>query len=344
MRSTVRIRRKALAGVSLLMSGVLLLGGCGARVATTSSGEPPERFPVRLDNCERQRTFDRPPRRVVTNDIGITEIMFALGLEDRMAGYFLSDGQRNGVRSSPWSAKFERTPHLGEEIGMEGVRAAGADMVFAGWNYGFGETERFTPGRLEKAGIDSYVLSESCRRSGARDARGIMPPLRALYTDIRNLGELFGVRQRAERLVSEYRSTIAQARERNAGGDTPSVFLYDSGRSEPVTSGNGGAADQIIHKAGGENIFRDLDDSWTTVSWETVLRADPDVVLINDYGGRSAAEKIDFLRGHPAVSELEAVRRGRFLTLPYASLVEGPRNASAVREIARFLDDVPADD
>lgn len=341
MRQTVRTPRKALGGISLLMSGVLLLGGCGARVATTPSGEPPERFPVTLDNCERQRTFDRPPRKVVTNDIGITEIMFALGLEDRMAGYFLSDGQRNGVRSSPWSTKFERTPHLGEEIDMEGVRAAGADMVFAGWNYGFGETQRFTPERLEKAGIDSYVLSESCR-SGVEDRRGIMPPLQALYADVRNLGELFGVRERAERLVSEYQSTIAKARETSAGRDAPSVFLYDSGRSEPVTSGNGGAADQIIHKAGGENIFHGLDDSWTTVSWETVLRADPDAVLINDYGGRSAAEKIDFLREHSALSELDAVREGRFLTMPYASLVEGPRNASAVRKLAGFLEDVPA--
>ncbi|WP_019853402.1 ABC transporter substrate-binding protein [Actinopolyspora mortivallis] len=334
------LRNSLVRGVCLLMAGTLL-GGCGARVAERSSGEVPERFPVTLTNCGHERTYQRPPEKVVTNDIGITEIMFALGLQDRMAGYFLRDGQRSGVRSSPWSESFEKVPHLGEEIDMEGVRAANADMVFAGWNYGFGETARFTPERLSGEGIDAYVLSESCR-TGSGDKRGIMPPLEALYTDIRNLGELFGVRQRAEKLVSEYETTVERAQRDT--GERPTVFLYDSGRSEPVTSGNGGAADQIIEKAGGRNVFHDLDDSWTTVSWETVLRADPDAILINDYGDRTSREKIEFLRNHPTFSKIEAVRENRFLTLPYAALVEGPRNPSAVRRTAEFLDTVPIDE
>ncbi|ASU79615.1 iron transporter [Actinopolyspora erythraea] len=325
-----------------LLSSALLLGGCGAEVASENSGEVPERFPVKLTNCERERTYERPPEKVVTNDIGITEIMFALGLQDRMAGYFLSDGQRRGAESSPWKQRFERVPHLAERMSMERIREAGADLVFAGWNYGFGESSRITPERLESEGIDSYVLSESCR-AGETGKRGIMPPLEALYTDIRNLGELFGVPERAEKLVSEYRSTIERAAPDVAEGERPTVFLYDSGRSEPFTSGNGGAADQIISKAGGRNVFADLDDSWVSVSWESVLRADPDVILINDYGDETVRDKIQFLREHPALSRLEAVRQERFIDLPYAALVEGPRNPSAVRELADFLESVPGD-
>ncbi|SFT76344.1 iron complex transport system substrate-binding protein [Actinopolyspora lacussalsi subsp. righensis] len=335
-----KYRKSTVRSAALLFTSALLLGGCGAEVASESSGDVPERFPVTLTNCEREHTYETPPERVVTNDIAITEIMFALGLEDRMAGYFLSDGQRRGAASSPWKKQFEQVTHLSEEMGMEQIRKADADMVFAGWNYGFGESERLTPKRLRSEGIESYVLSESCRVDGT-DKRGIMPPLEALYTDIRNLGELFGVPERAEKLVSEYKSTIERAGPDSAEEERPTVFLYDSGQSEPFTSGNGGAADQIINKAGGRNVFADLDDSWVSVSWETVLRADPDVILINDYGSKSVRDKTDFLRGHPALSQLEAVRRERFIDLPYAALVEGPRNPSAVRELAEFLESVP---
>lgn len=333
--------RRAPRWTALLITGMVLVSGCGARIASDpASGKAPNaaEFPVTLTNCGEQRTFRQPPQRVVTNDIGITELMFALGLEDRMAGYVLSDGQLQGVESSPFEKQFEQVPHLAEEINEEVVRASNADMVFAGWNYGFSEIDRFTPKSLGAAGIDSYVLTESCH-NGAGEQRGIMPPLQALYTDLRNLGKLFGVPGRAEKLIGEYRRTVAQAhasvpKDRPA----PTVFLYDSGTSQPTTSGKGGAAHQVITKAGGRNIFGDLDDSWAGVSWEAVVRADPDVILINDYGtAKTAQDKVDFLTSYPPLAEVDAVKNRRFFALPYAALVEGPRNPSAIRAFTDYL-------
>lgn len=324
----------------LALTGALLLSGCGATIAPArGNGTAPNAaaFPMTITNCGTQRTFEAPPQRVVTNDIGITEIMFALGLADRMAGYVLGDGQLGGVASSPFKADFDRVPRLAEQINKEVVRAAGADMVFAGWNYGFSETERFTPARLERLGIDSYVLTESCR-SGAGDQRGIMPPLQALYTDVRTLGTLFGVPQRAERLISGYEKTVSRVQASVPRDEpAPRVFLYDSGTTQPFTSGRAGAAHQVITKAGGRNIFGGLHDSWVTVSWESVIRADPQVILINDYGQRSVREKIEFLTSYPPLSEVDAVRNRRFFVLPYASLVEGPRNPEAIRAFADYL-------
>lgn len=324
---------------ALALTGVLL-SGCGATIAPARDGGTApnaDAFPVTVTNCGKSRTFETPPQRVVTNDIGITEIMFALGLADRMAGYVLSDGQLAGAASSPWKDDFRRVPRIAERINKEVVRAAGADMVFAGWNYGFSETDRFTPTRLERFGIDSYVLTESCR-SGHGDRRGIMPPLPALYHDIRTLGRLFGVPERAERLVADYRATVSRARASVPRGEpAPRVFLYDSGTSQPFTAGNAAAAHQIITKAGGRNVFGGLHDSWTSVSWESVIRADPQVIIVNDYGKRSAQQKIDFLTSYPPLSEVDAIQDRRFLVLPYASLVEGPRNPNAVRRVADHL-------
>lgn len=326
--------------VALLTAGVILLSGCGATVATdtgNSTASNAAEFPVTITSCGEKRTYEQPPRRVVTNDIGITEIMLALGLADRMAGYFLSDGQVRAVEHSPWKAGFQRLPRLAEDISKEAVRAARADMVFAGWNYGFSETNRFTPASLQRNGIDSYVLTESCHNGNGKQ-RGIMPPLQALYTDLRNLGKIFGVSDRAEKLVAKYKRTVAEAHAMvPQDRPSPTVFLYDSGTKQPLTSGQGGAAGQIITKAGGTNIFGGLNDSWTSVSWEAVVRADPEVILINDYGAESVQEKIDFLTSYPPLAEVDAVKNRRFFALPYAALVEGPRNPSAVRSFTEYL-------
>ncbi|TCP53647.1 iron complex transport system substrate-binding protein [Tamaricihabitans halophyticus] len=318
---------------------VLLASGCGATVATEPDTTAPG-YPVTVTNCGSEVTYDAKPTSVVSNDIGITELLFALGLEDHLAGYTLSEGQDSGVDSSPWRSSFEKVPRLAEKISTEVVQAAGADLVFAGWSYGFGDERGITPESLRRQGIDSYVLTESCR-NGNESARGIMPPLEALYTDLRNLGKIFGVSERAERLIAEYKQTVAKASATVPDDkERPSVFLYDAGTDQPLTSGRNAGPHEIISKAGGENIFADLDDSWTTVSWETVVARDPDVILINDYAGGTPitlTEKKEFLRSNPALSSVTAVEQDRFFALPYAALVEGPRNPRAIADFAEYL-------
>lgn len=311
---------------------VLLTAGCGARIART---EPTAT--VTVTNCGQEVSYPKPSR-VVTNDTGITELMFALGLGDRMAGYVIGGSRTTDVESSPWKADFERVPNLGEQITKELVQGAGADLVFAGWNYGFSESTGFTPDALAELGIATYQLTEACR-NGVGAQRGIMPPLEALYTDLRNLGRIFGVEAKAEELIAGYRRQVAEAG-KLIGEHRPKVFLYDSGLDQPFTSGRNGAPQDIIDKAGGENVFGDLDDSWTTVGWEAVVARDPDVVLINDYADGEATtpdEKRAFLESYQPLRDVTAIKDKRFFVLPYAALVEGPRNPAAIAAFAEFL-------
>jgi len=328
------MRRKILA----TLVAALMVSGCGATVATETAS-PSDGFPVTVTNCGQPLTVKQAPSKVVTNDIGITEIMFALGLGDRMAGYVVDAGQNCGIASSPWKAEFDRVPRLAEKINKEVVQGAGSDFVFAGWNYGFTESNGFTPEVLTQLGITAYQLTEACR-NGVGKQRGIMPPLDALYTDLRNIGRLFGVSDRAEKLVKEYTELVdGVAAAIPAGKPRPKVFLYDDGKDQPFTSGRNAGPNEIIAKAGGDNIFADLDDSWTTVSWEPVVQRNPDVILINDYGGEvgSVADKEKFLQSFPALADVTAIKQARFFALPYAALVEGPRNPAAVRSLADFL-------
>ncbi|MEV0680369.1 ABC transporter substrate-binding protein [Actinosynnema sp. NPDC050436] len=312
-----------------------LTAGCGATVAETpSDGEK-----VTVRNCGVDVTYDRAPKKVVTNDTGIAELMFALDLGDRMAGYVVGESQNGDIDSSPWKADFEKVPKLAREINKEVVQGAGADLVFAGWNYGFSESTGFTPEALRQLGVATYQLTEACL-NGVGKQRGIMPPLEALYTDLRNLGAIFGVSDRAEKLISGYQKQVADAEKLLAGRPRPKVFLYDSGLDQPFTAGKNAAPQDIIGKAGGDNIFGDLDDSWTTVGWEAVVSRAPEVILINDYADADAntpEKKRAFLETYPALREVPAVRDKRFFVLPYAALVESPRNPAAIESFARFL-------
>ncbi|WP_329789469.1 ABC transporter substrate-binding protein [Lentzea sp. DG1S-22] len=320
---------------TVLCAALLLLSGCGATVAQ----EPSDSAPVTVTNCGQQVTFDRVPSKVVTNDTGITEMMFALGLGDRMAGYVVNGIDTVDIRTSPWKADFESGKHLSDKISKEVVQGANADFVFAGWNYGFSESTGFTPDSLKELGIATYQLTEACR-NGVGKQRGIMPALDALYTDLRNLGKIFRVEAEAEELVKGYQEQIARAGRLMEGKPRPKVFLYDSGQDQPFTSGRNAAPQDVISKAGGENVFGDLNDSWTTVNWEAVVQRNPDVVLIVDYADGEAntpEQKQAFLEGFAPLANSPAVKGKRFFSLPYAALVESPRNPASVEAFAEFL-------
>ncbi|WP_433264236.1 ABC transporter substrate-binding protein [Actinosynnema sp. CS-041913] len=321
--------------VALALVVVLSTTACGATIAQ----EPPGSAKITLRNCGQEVTYDKVPRRVVTNDTGIAELMFSLGLADRMAGYVIGDAHQADVESSPWKADFAKVPRLASEINKEVVQGASADLVFAGWNYGFSESTGFTPDALKSLGVATYQLTEACR-NGVGKQRGIMPPLEALYTDLRNLGVLFGVSARAESLISGYSAQVASAEKLLQGKARPKVFLYDSGLDQPFTAGKNAAPQDIIERAGGANVFGDLDDSWATVGWEAVVARAPEVILINDYADGDSStpdQKRAFLESYAPLREVPAVRDGRFFVLPYAALVEGPRNPAAIEAFARFL-------
>lgn len=323
----------------MILAAVLLTGACGAHLEDTPAASV-SAAPVTVTNCRAPLTVPTTPSRVVTNDTGITEMMFALGLSDRMVGYTTYAGKERDVASSPWRTDFERTRSLGTSFTREVIQAADPDFVFAGWNYGFKESTGVTPDWVRSIGATPYQLTEACRQPGST-RRGIVRPLDALYDDLTSLGTVFGVRDRADALVRDYRAQVARAAATAPSGDRRArVFLFDSADPSPFTSGRNAGPDDIIEKAGGENVFHGLDDSWTSVSWESAAQADPQVIVVVDYGegaGNSVQAKIDALRAQPLMAGTTAVRENAFVAFPYAALVESPRNPATVAALASYL-------
>lgn len=290
--------------------------------------------PVTVQSCGRSVTVERPPQRAVSYGSNLTEMMLALDLTDRMAGFI---GQGARLRSTAGDL-FPKIASLREiqsryptrEIFLE----ERVDFYFAGWSYGMRAGGETTPDTLGPLGVPVYELTESCIRIGRREK----PTLDFLYRDLLNLGRIFGVEDRAEALVAGYRARIAAVAERVASAVTPPrVFLLDAVGRVAGTAGGYAMPTALIEAAGGRNIADDLVGNWTRIGWESVIDRDPDAIVVLDFGGSDPSQKLAYLRSHPGLRDLRALRENRILVLGYDDLTPGPRNVSAVEKIAEFL-------
>lgn len=76
--------------------------------------------------------------------------------------------------------------------------------------------------------------------------------------------------------------------------------------------------------------MHDVDDSWTTVGWESVVERNPDVIVVCNYSDVSAEQKRKFLLSYAPLRNVSAVKHKRIFVLDYVDLVESPRNPSAI--------------
>jgi iron complex transport system substrate-binding protein len=290
-------------------------------------------FPVTVNSCDREVTFDAAPSAAISNDVNLTEMMLVLGLADRMVGYTgisgwktLDPAIRDGVKE---------LPELSEKYpSKEVLLGAGADFYFAGWNYGMKVGGEVTPETLAPYGIKVYQLTESCIHIMQKTKISMDD----MYADLLNLGRIFGVKEKAVTLVDGYRSDLANTL---AGlsplAAAPRVFVYDSGEDAVFTAGRYAMPTAIIEAAGGVNIMDDLEKSWAQIAWEAVIDRDPQVVVIVNYGDVTAAQKIAFMKGNPAFANIDAVKNNRFVVLEYVEATPGPRNIAAVAKVANAL-------
>ncbi|NAS98697.1 iron ABC transporter substrate-binding protein [Pseudomonas syringae pv. actinidifoliorum] len=292
-------------------------------------------YPVTVQSCDRSVTFTAAPQRAVSNDVNLTKMMVALGLQSHMAGYSGITGW-----NKPDQALLHDLGNLPELASkypsLETLLNANADFYFAGWNYGMRVGGDVTPQSLAPLGIQAYELTESCAQ--------IMPRAEAtladVYNDLLNLGRIFNVQTRAETLVAQMRRSVRDVQANVAGKTSPRVFLYDSGEDRPMTAGRLAIPQALISAAGGRNIMGDVAASWTHVNWESVVQGNPEVIVIVDYGEVSASQKQHFLESNPALQSVDAIRNRRYVVLPYVAVTPGLDNVTAIETLAATFHDV----
>ena len=286
-------------------------------------------YPLTIQSCNRQVVFNEAPRHAVSHDINMTQMMLALGLKPRMVGYSGISGWKS---VTPEMAKIlDGLPELAAKYpSVETLLNANVDFFFAGWDYGMRVGGDLTPQTLQPLGINVYELTESCAFVMKRPAAS----LEDTYNDLRNLGKIFDVQDRANALIATMQAQVAEVR-KHLPAQQPRVFLYDSGEDRAMTSGRLGMPQALIDAAGGRNIFEDVETSWTRVNWENVVERNPQVIVIVDYGEVSAEQKQQFLLNNPALQSVEAIQQRRFIVIPYVQATPGIDNVLAVQTLAQ---------
>lgn len=282
-----------------------------------------------VQSCNRTVTFDAPPERAISNDVNLTEMMLVLGLADRMVGYTGISGWK--TLDEEMRAGVEQLPELSAKYpSKEVIVGADADFFFAGWNYGMKVGGDVTPETLEPFGVQVYELTESCTHIMEKGKASMDD----MYADLMNLGQIFGVEDKAASLVDGYKADLAAFTADLETGEPVRAFVYDSGEDKPFTAGLYAMPTALIEAAGGTNVMNGFEKSWGTVTWEEVVEQNPEVIIIVNYGNVTAEQKREFMISNPAFAEIDAVKNDRFVTLEYVEATPGPRNIKAIKTLA----------
>ncbi|MGW4028787.1 ABC transporter substrate-binding protein [Streptomyces sp. NPDC004838] len=314
---------------AMALAAALLMSGCGGaadRDDAQPAGTAAEGFPVTVSNCGVKTTYERPPRRAVSLNQHATEVMLALGLQGSMVGTAYLDD-----RILPeYRQVYDGIEILAKEYpSFETLLAAEPDFAYGGFADTFDRQEGRGRDALAKAGVSTYLNIEECPSGPVTTA--------TMDQEIRNVARIFGVPDRAERHLRQLHRTLDEVDDRLAGASPVKLFVYDSGDKTAFTAGGAGIGNEMIKRAGGVNVFGDLDKSFGDVSFEQVAERAPEVIVIYDYGDRPAADKRKFLLSNPALKDVPAIRNKRFAVLPLSSTVLGVRVPSGVESLARQL-------
>ena len=287
------------------------------------------RYPLTIQSCNRDVTFNEAPKHAVSHDINMTHMMLALGLKPHMTGYSGISGWK--AVTPQMKVILDGLPELASKYpSVETLLNANVDFFFAGWDYGMRVGGDLTPQTLTPLGINVYELTESCAFVMKR------PPasMEDTYNDLRNLGKIFDVQDRANALIAHMQQEISEV-QKTLSASKPRVFLYDSGEDRAMTSGRLGIPHALIEAAGGNDILSDIDASWTRINWETVVERNPEVIVIVDYSEVTAEQKQRFLETHPALQSVDAIRHKRFIVIPYVQATPGIDNVLAIQTLAK---------
>ncbi len=296
---------------------VLVLAGCGSDTKDGSVTKSKEALVI--DNYGREVEIAEKPSKVLTLGPNATELFIALGLSDYVIGNSLDNHSRGALPE--YKDDYEKIPELTySSATREAVLTSGADFIYGiDWEFG---SEGLDVDELESYGINVYM-----NKATSMDE---------IYKEIRDIGRIFDIEDRAEAFIEEQKVRIASVQEKLADHVPVDVLVYDSGGNGVFTAGSTNFETLLIELAGGQNVFNDITDKqWTTVSYEEVLARQPDVILIHDYDAPSIEQKIKDIQNDPALSQLESVKNEKFVVISLESVLPGNRMAYAVETLAR---------
>lgn len=312
-----------------LLIPLVLLAGCSGAPDPELQPVSGNGYPVEITNCGHTSAIPTPPERAVTMNQGATEVMLALDLADHLVGTaYLDDAV-----PQKWRAAYDAVQVLSEEYpDNETLLKAEPDFVYGSYASAFGDDAAGPREELKLLGIGSFLSPFSCDESAAVSFASV-------WKEVADVAKVFGVAERAVALEEDQRKTLAELAER-APGKGLDVFWFDSGDKTAFAGAGQGGPQLILDAVGATNVFADLEGGWADVSWEKVVKADPDVIVLADASWSTADAKIAMLAKDPALRQLRAVRQKAYVVLPFAETTPGVRLSDGAVSVGEQLADL----
>lgn len=305
-------------------------------------------YPLSLKNCGVELTFDKAPDSAVTVGQAATEILYSLGLGDKVLG------------TSVWftevlpefkdlNAKVERLAD--NDPSFESVVAKKPGLVAVEYEWHIGPQGIVaTREQFADVGIPTYILPADCwnkdNTTGSDGTRQAMFEMDSVYAGVTELGQIFDVSDKADTLVADLKAREAAAIEKARAlnlQDASAVFWFSSAEMDvdPYGAGRKGPPGYMMEKLGLKNVV-ESDEEWPTVSWESIARANPSVIVVarmerRRFEADDVEKKLEFLKTDPVASQMDAVKNNRIVILDAHSMDPSIRNVVALETLAEAL-------
>lgn len=340
------MRTTCLAALSGLAAALLSSAALAEAKATS--------YPLTIENCGQQVTFSKAPERAVALGHNSAEILFLLGLEDKMVGTAFWP---NTVLPELEAANAKVEVLTVEFPTLEAILAKKPDFVPAMLVTLLGPDSKVAKREdLEKLGIPTYLSPSACTTvtdtgnstgSAATSVYGLRENLwnmDLLYQEIDDLARIYDVQDRGEALIADLKAREAKLREEFARRDDLTFLFWFSSPSPAddayLTGGNGPSA-YIADLLGGSNALK-TEAEWPALGWEGIMATNPTVIVAAQvdrkrWGLDEAENKIDFLTTDPAVSQMEAVKSGRIAVISGAAMNPSVHTIYGAEQLAKQI-------
>jgi len=275
-----------------------------------SCGKPPEEQPLRAGDAPGEAPY---PARIVSMAPSITEVVFALGLSDRVVGV---------SAFCDYPPEAAKKPKIGGVVNpnMEAVVALNPDLVLA----------------LPNATQES--MFRSLRQLGIRVLTLRNDTLEDFFNTIRAIGEVTSTQPAADEMSERLRAKFSDISDRVALGPRRKV-MFIVGVDPLFVAGRDTFIDELITIAGGTNIAADSISKYPQLGIEEVVSRAPEVILYTSLNFElTPKQEAEAKRLWSAYPSIPAVKNGRIhgLVADYVTL-PGPRLVLGVEEMARAI-------
>ncbi len=297
------------------MRALFLLLAC---VAIASAQPPPTSVPASepafrefTDGTGRAIKVPARVERIVSLAPSMTETVFALGLQARLAGV---------TDYCDYPPEALALPKVGGALtpSLERIVELRPDLVLATTLI----NRRETVDSLDRLGVPVFA---------ARDPQTVDD----VVLEIASVADALGAREQGAALVADLRTRLA-ALDQALAGRAPRRVLFIVWHDPLITIGKRTFIADALRRAGAASVI-DLEQDWPRISLEEIVRLDPEVLVFASSHSEAVRQTFDSLAERPAWQGLTAVKNRQYAIISDAVNRPAPRLMQAIEELAKQL-------